>query len=105
MTEQTNRAYWSPGEEYAHRRELAARRERWEAQKKVEDEQAELARKRAALEAYLQNRAQEWVDTVGSSPSASVIQGWQQQYMDEQELVRQAEREARLAEVEAEYDR
>jgi hypothetical protein len=60
---------------------------------------------KAALEAYLQNRAQEWADTTGSTPPISVVERWQQQYMDEQELVRQAEREARLAEAEREYDR
>jgi hypothetical protein len=104
MTEHTNRSYWDADEQYAHQQELRQQRQAWEEQKKVEDEQAELARKRAALEAHLQNRTQEWVDTVGTSPSASVIQGWQQQYMDEQELVRQAEREAKLAAAEEQYD-
>ena len=103
MSEQTGRMNWDGNQQYAHQQELRQKRQAWEEQKKVEDEQAELARKRAALEAYLQNRAQEWVDTVGSSPSASVIQGWQQQDMDEQELVRQAEREAKLAAAEEDF--
>lgn len=104
MTEHTGRRYRTPAEEYEHQRELAQKRAAWEEQRRRDKEQEQRDRKRAELESYLRERAQEWADTTGSAPPISVTERWQAEYMDEKELVRRAERAERLARAEAAYD-
>jgi hypothetical protein len=99
----TERRSWTPDQQYEHQRELAQKRAAWDEQRRVQREQEQRDQKRAALEGHLSRRAQDWFDTTGSTPPASVMERWQQQYLDEQELVRQAEREARLAKAEEGY--
>ena len=86
-----------------HQEELRQRREAWEEQKKQEAQEAERAQKRARLEAHLAERARTYFDHTGTTPSTSVLESWQQQYIDQQELARQAEREAQIAATEEEH--
>ena len=75
----------------------------WRAQKKHEAQEAQRQQKRARLEAHLAERARTYFDHTGTTPSTSVLESWQQQYIDQQELARQAEREAQIAATEEEH--
>jgi hypothetical protein len=104
MTERTSRANWDADQHYRHHLEMQEKRRLWEENRKREREQQDRAAKRVALERYLQERSQDWLDHTGTTPPIQVVEGWQRRYMDEQTLAREAEREARLAAAEENYE-
>jgi hypothetical protein len=92
---------------YADKLERDRQLAEWKAQKKAEKEQKEREQKQAELEGYLRRRSEEWIATTGSTDGlGEQLQRWRQQYIDGREAAYQAEREARLAELNNEhYDR
>jgi hypothetical protein len=92
MTEQT-----ADQRRYEMRQQLAA----WEEQRKLRREQEERDQKRGDLETYLQGRTRRWLELVGTAPPNGVLLEWQAQFVEEQALVEEGERQARLAEAEA----
>ena len=78
--------------------------EQWKAKKKHEAQEAERQQKRAALEAHLAERARTYFEHTGTTPSTSVLESWQQHYIDEQARLTEAEREARRLASEENYD-
>ena len=91
----------SYADEQERQKQLAA----WKARKKHEAEEAERQRKRAALEGQLAERARIYFDHTGTTPSASLLESWQQQYIDAKVAEQEAEREARRREaIEEHYD-
>jgi hypothetical protein len=83
---------------------LRERREQWERQRHAEAEQAERNRKQNELAEYLRRRGKNYMDHTGQQSPRSVVESGQRKYVDEQELIRQAEREAKLAAAEAHHD-
>jgi hypothetical protein len=80
-------------------RKLAA----WEAQQKERKEQKEREEKRAALQAYLRTRAQEWADTTGEQPGPDERRRWQREYLDGLVAERERERASSLREAYREF--
>jgi hypothetical protein len=77
---------------------MQGKRAAWEQRRKHEAEEAERAAKQATLESHLQERSRVYSDHTGYSLSVAVLQRWTDEYIDQQELARLAEREAKLAE-------
>jgi hypothetical protein len=100
MTEQPN-PNWTAADQRAY--ELKQQRAAWEQQRMLRREQEQRDEKRAQLEAHLSRRAQEWADTTGHAPGVAVLERWSADHLDTKELEREAAREARLAEAEAEH--
>ena len=86
--------------------ELRQKREAYFAEKEREAEAEDRRQKQAALKAHLDARAQRHLDYTGAAPSVSLIESWQQAYLDAREAEAQAERAEKLAQINAEhYDR
>jgi len=85
----------TPEQQVAHERELAAKREQWEKQRKAEKEQQERARKQAGLETALRERARLWETYTGSAPSPEQLRSWQEEYITMRAAEEEMEREER----------
>ena len=56
------------------------------------------------METYLRRRSQEWIDTTGSADGLNEeLPRWRAAYLDAREAEAQAERQAKIAQVEAEH--
>ncbi len=89
---------------YADELERRKQLDAWKARKRAEAEARDRAQKQADLEAYLKRRADAWVATVGSTEGLNEeLPRWRRQYLDTREAEAQAEREAKLAQAEAEH--
>lgn len=89
--------WFSPEGHGTRLRENAEKRAAWEQERTERLEREQRQHKQAELEAHLQRRAALWSDTTGSAPSRSVLERWQQEYVDNKHAEKQAEREARIA--------
>jgi hypothetical protein len=86
-------------EQIRHQKELKARRQAWEEQRKAETEQRVRAEKQARMEAFLTSRRQAWIDHMGSLPTAATVEGWKHEYVANVAADEEAERALRLAEA------
>jgi len=94
MTEET--AFYAPDGRGTHLEELRQRREKYDRDLAARKEQQKRDEKQAELQAHLERRAKLWSDTTGSAPSRSVLERWQQEYVDNKHAEKQAEREAAI---------
>jgi hypothetical protein len=78
-------------------------KKRYPEAKKAEEERIKRLEQQAALEARLAQRSRLYLDHTGTTPSPSLLERWKDEYVEEQAHLLEAEREARLAEAEAEH--
>ncbi len=89
---------------YAEALERQKQLAQWKEQKKREAQQRENQKKQDALGAYLQRRAQEWIDTTGSDDGlGEQLPRWRAAYLDAREAEAEAERRRKLDEATAHY--
>jgi hypothetical protein len=98
LSDDHNRINWDIDQRIQHQRELDERREFWEKQQAQHREQERVANQRSEVESYLLRRGEQWTETVGSPPPADVLTRWTQEFLDEKEAMRQAEREKKINE-------
>ena len=82
-----------------HQRELKARRQAWEEQRKAENEERGRREKQGRMEAFLTSRRQAWLDHTGSLAPPEVVTSWRMEYLAERAADAEAERALRLAEA------
>jgi hypothetical protein len=87
-------------EQIRHQKELKARRQAWEEQRKAEAEQRQRQEKAGRMEVWLTNRRRAWLDHTGSLPPAEVITSWRMEYLAERAADEEAERALRLSQAE-----
>jgi hypothetical protein len=80
-------------EEAQRQRELRDRERRFVEEQEARREQCRRDAAQSELEEYLRQRGQRYQDLTGETPSRATLARWRDEYVDEQELVRQAERE------------
>jgi len=83
-----------------HEKELKARRQAWEEQRKAENEERARQEKQARFEAWLKARGQAFLDHTGSLPPSYVMEAWRADYVAERAAEQELERERRLAQAE-----
>jgi hypothetical protein len=83
-----------------HQKELKARRQAWEEQRKAEAEQQARQEKQGRMEAFLTSRQQAWIDHTGSLPPSDVMTSWRMEYLAECAADEEAEYALRLAQAE-----
>jgi hypothetical protein len=83
-----------------HQKELKARRQAWEEQRKAEAEQQARQEKQGRMEAFLTSRRRAWLDHTGSLPPADVMTSWRMEYLAERAADEEAERALRLSAAE-----
>ena len=66
-----------------------------EAVKKAEQEEAERTAKQAALERYLQQRAETYLDHTATPPTTATLERWREEYVDQQAQQVEAEQQAK----------
>jgi hypothetical protein len=103
MTQNKDRRYWTLDERVEHQRMLDEQLLQWEERRQAEAEQKRVAGLRQEMEAYREERLTDWMEH-GGDP-ASFSQMWPQMmkdFLDRKRSAREIEREAKLAQAEAE---
>jgi len=83
-----------------HKKDLEARREAWEEQRRAENEERARQEAQGRMQAFLTSRRQAWLEHTGELAPSEVVTSWRMEYLAERAADAEAERALRLSQAE-----